>query len=111
MQDMNTLKELGFQTNLHGEHFWRGTHKIFVAKIVDYNGPVVFVELLEVSKRIDNRPHSNRKGRHYQSLIKCCVSEGSVSRALIKYDLPDATADEMAEVEKEAIVNLETVMA
>lgn len=110
MQDINTLKDLGFQTNLHGEHFWRGAHKIFVAKIVDYNGPVVFVDLYEVSKVVDERPHSSRKGRHYQSHIKNCCSEGSVKRALIKFDLPDATADEMAEESREAIINLETVL-
>lgn len=86
MQDYNTLKELGFQTNLHGEHFWRGKHKMFVAQVVDYNGPVTFIDLFEVSDKIDERPNSDRKGRHYQSFIKTCCSNGSVERALVKYD-------------------------
>jgi hypothetical protein len=105
MQDFNTLKSLGFQTNLHGEHFWRGQHRIFVGKVIDYNGPIIFIDLYEVSKLIDERPYSDRKGRHYQSFIKSCCSEGSVARALIKYDLPDQTTDEIEE--ETTIVNLQ----
>jgi hypothetical protein len=104
MQDLNTLISLGFQKNLHGELFWRGTHKVFVAEVVNYNGPVVFVDLSKVSNEIDERPNSERKGRHYQSFIKSCCSDGSVSRALVKHDIPDATADEMEDAEKEAII-------
>lgn len=89
MQDYSTLVSLGFQTNIHGEHFWRGKHKIFVAKVVDYNGPITFVDLFEVSKKVDERPISDRKGRHYQSHIKICASNGSVQRALLKYDTPN----------------------
>lgn len=87
---MNTLKELGFQTNPHGEHFWRGTHKIFVGRVVECNGPIPYVQLFEVCKKIDEQPHSTTKGRHYQMLIKDCCSNGSVERALLKYDIPDA---------------------
>lgn len=89
MQDYNTLKELGFQTNLHGEHFWRGEHKTFVGRVVECNGPIPYVQLFEVSKKIDDRPLSTTKGRHYQVLIKDCCSNGSVQRALIKYDKPE----------------------
>lgn len=86
MQNANTLVELGFQKNIDGVWFWRGTHHVFTAKVVDYNGPIEFVELFKVSKEVDNRPNSDRKGKYYQSFIKDCCSEGSVQRALIKYD-------------------------
>lgn len=85
---LETLKDLGFQKNSFGELFWRGTHKTFVAKLVDYNGPTPFVELFEVSKQIDIRPLSTRRGRHYQSFIKNCCSTGSVQRALVTFDKP-----------------------
>lgn len=85
---MDTLKDLGFQKNLFGELFFRGVYKTFVAKVVDYNGPAAFVELFEVSKKIDNRPNSDRKGRHFQSFIKDCCSTGSVERAISKFDQP-----------------------
>lgn len=88
MQDMNTLKSLGFQTNLHGENFWRGKHKTFVGQVIENNGPIPYVQLFEVIDKIDERPLSHRKGRHYQSLIKDCCSDGSVERALKKYDTP-----------------------
>lgn len=86
MQNLQTLIELGFQKNLHGEYFWRGKNKTFIGKVVDYNGPVEFVELFLVSDEIDQRPNSDMKGRHYRSLIKDCCSNGSVERALKKYD-------------------------
>ena len=86
MQNAQTLKELGFQKNLHGEYFFRGTNCVFVARVVDYNGPSEFVELFKVSKKIDMRPASNRRGRHYQTFIKDCASTGSVERAIKHYD-------------------------
>lgn len=86
MQNGQTLKELGFQINNHGEYFYRGKIATFTAKVVDYNGPVEFVELFKVSDRIDERPNSDAKGRHYKSFIKDCCSAGSVERALEKYD-------------------------
>lgn len=86
MQNLQTLIDLGFQKNLHGEYFWRGQKQTFVAKVVDYNGPTEFVELFKVSTQIDLRPNSDRKGRYYQSFIKDCNSIGSVERALKKYD-------------------------
>lgn len=88
MQNLTTLRSLGFQTNLHGEHFWRGKHKTFVGKVIECNGPIPYVQLFEVSAKVDTRPNSTNKGRHYQSLIKDCCSIGSVERALIKYDIP-----------------------
>jgi hypothetical protein len=87
MQNTQTLIELGFQKNLHGEYFWRGKSGIFVGKPVNYNGPIEYVDLYKVSDIIDMRPHSDRKGRHYQSFIKTCCSDGSVSRSLKKYDI------------------------
>jgi hypothetical protein len=87
MQNTQTLIELGFQKNLHGEYFWRGKNVIFTAKVVDYNGPIEFVQLSKVCDQIDMRPHSTRKGRHYQTFIKYCCSNGSVERALNKYDI------------------------
>lgn len=87
MQNLHTLIDLGFQKNLHGEYFWRGTHKTFTAKVCDYNGPVTSVELSVVSKQVDMRPLSHRKGRHYQTFLKDCVSNGSVERALKHFDV------------------------
>lgn len=86
MQNETTLKNLGFQKNSFGEWFWRGEAKTFAAVVVDYNGPIVHVDLFEVSKEVDLRPHSNRRGRYYQTHIKQCVSDGSVARALVKYN-------------------------
>lgn len=88
MQNEQTLKDLGFQKNLHGEYFWRGKNQTFIGKVVDYNGPVEFVELFLVSKEIDMRPNSDHKGRHYRSLVKDCCSVGSVERAIRKHDNP-----------------------
>lgn len=87
MQNTDTLIELGFQKNLHGEYFWRGNNHVFVAKVVDYNGPVTFVDLYKVDRKIDVRPLSTRRGRHYQSFIKTCCSDGSVQRAIKQYDI------------------------
>lgn len=87
MQNQQTLKELGFQINPHGEYFWRGQKRTFVAAVVDFNGPKTFVELFVVSDKVDMRPRSDRKGRHYKSLVKQCCSEGSVQRALKTFDL------------------------
>lgn len=86
MQDEKTLIELGFRKNFFDEWFFRGKHKIFTAKVVDYNGPIKYVKLFIVSEGIDMRPLSDRRGRHYQSLLKDCVSAGSVARAIEKYD-------------------------
>lgn len=87
MQNTDTLIELGFQKNLHGEYFWRGQKQTFVAKVVNYNGPAEFVELYKVSDKIDFRPMSTRRGRYFQSFIKDCCSIGSVERALKQYDI------------------------
>jgi len=87
MQNTQTLIDLGFQKNLFGEYFFRGQKVTFVAKVVDCNGPVPFIELFKVSSQIDLRPHSDRKGRHYQSFIKDCCSVGSVERAIKLYDI------------------------
>lgn len=86
MQNEQTLKDLGFQKNSFGEWFWRGHHHTFTAKVVDCNGPVIHVDLFKVSKEIDARPLSHSKGRHYQTHLKQCLSEGSIKRALQKYD-------------------------
>jgi hypothetical protein len=85
MQNEQTLEELGFQRNLHGEHFWRGEHVTFAATVIDCNGPV-YVQLYRVSDKIDERPNSDTRGRHLKSLIKDCCSDGSVARALKQYD-------------------------
>lgn len=87
MQNTQTLIELGFQKNLHGEYFWRGEKQIFVGVVVDYNGPYEFVLLFRVCSEIDMRPHSHNKGRHYKTFIKDCCSNGSVERALKQYDI------------------------
>jgi hypothetical protein len=87
MQNTQTLIELGFQKNLHGEYFWRGQKQTFVAKVVDHNGPYEFVSLFRVCSEIDMRPYSHNKGRHYKSFIKDCCSKGSVERALKQYDI------------------------
>lgn len=86
MQNIDTLIELGFQKNLHGEYFWRGKNATFVAKVIEFNGPTPFVELFRVSNEVDHRPLSTRRGRHYQQFVKDCCSHGSVERALKLYD-------------------------
>lgn len=88
MQNLQTLIDLGFQKNLHGEYFWRGKHVTFTAVVCDYNGPTPFVILSKVEDQIDERPHSLNKGRHYKTVIKDCCSIGSVGRAIKKYDVP-----------------------
>jgi hypothetical protein len=86
MQNLQTLIDLGFQKNLHGEYFWRGAKKVFVGSVISCNGPE-YVQLFLVSDKVDERPHSDNKGRHYKSLIKDCCSNGSVERTIKKYDL------------------------
>ncbi|MGN7818813.1 hypothetical protein ACTJJB_01715 [Chitinophaga sp. 22536] len=86
MQDEKTLIELGFRKNYFGEWFFRGKHRIFTAKVIDYNPPVTYVRISIVSEEIDMRPLSNRRGRHFQTSLKDCCSEGSVARAIEEYD-------------------------
>lgn len=86
MQNEKTLIDLGFQKNNFGEYFWRGSKTTFTAQVIDCNGPVEYVQLFKVSDKVDLRPLSDRRGRHLQSLIKDCCSDGSVQRALLKYD-------------------------
>lgn len=90
MQNIDTIKELGFQQNAHGEWFFRGEHQYFVAK-EGYDGK--FVELFRVSLEIDRRPHSTHRGRHYKELIKDCCAKGSLAAAIKKYDTFGGLAD------------------
>jgi hypothetical protein len=85
MQNLQTLIDLGFQKNLHGEYFWRGAKSILVADVIECNGPHPYIQLYLVSDKVDERPHSTTKGRHFKSLIKDCCSAGSVERAIKKY--------------------------
>ncbi len=85
MQDINTIKELGFQLTPAGWLF-RGKHQKFVAK-EEYDKR--FIELFLVAPEIDTRPLSPRKGMHFWTRVKNCCSDGSVKRAIEKYDLPE----------------------
>lgn len=85
MQNEETLKELGFQKNLHNEWFYRGEKATFVADVITCNGPT-YVVLFKVSDKVDMRPLSDRKGRHFKIRLKDCCSSGSVERAIKFYD-------------------------
>ena len=86
MQNEITLRELGFRKPALGEFLYRGMFHKFIAKVVDYNGPTTYVELFIVMREIDNRPLSDRKGHHYRKFLKACCSQGSVYRAIEKFD-------------------------
>ena len=82
------LIRLGFMGNGEGMYSLRGRHQTFIAKVIDCNGPV-YTSLSYQSKEIDERPKSDRKGLPYINLIKDCCSDGSLERAIVKYDVED----------------------
>ncbi len=84
MQTIDTIKELGFQKTPSG-WLYRGRNQKFVAK-EGCDG--MFIELFIVSPEIDKRPFSPNKGKHFLNFVKDCCSDGSVKRAIEKYDIP-----------------------
>jgi len=89
MQDEKTLELLGFQKDKYGDMVFVGQHRTLVTHVLRCNGPV-YVELFLVSDKIDERELSPTKGRPLLSRIKDCCSNGSVERAIKKYDLSTA---------------------
>lgn len=87
MQNIETLRNLGFQQNSRGMWFWRGKNQKFVGKL-GYNSK--FISLYLVSPDIDKRPVSANKGYHFLSYIKDCVSNGSVEQVLKTYDIEES---------------------
>ena len=88
MQNEQTLIDIGFKKIRSGEYLYRGKHQKFTAQVTTCNGPV-YVELFLVCPESDNRQNSNRKGCHFRHKIKDCCSQGSVERAIKKYDLQE----------------------
>lgn len=88
MNDESVLKKLGFTINDEGRWQLNGKHQTFIADVITYNGPV-YVTLKKLHPDIDERELSCRKGLNYISTIKDCVSEGSIERAIEKYDIPE----------------------
>lgn len=86
--DEKELLRLGFAKNADGMYILNGKHQTFIAKVIDCNGPV-YVSLSYQSKEIDERPKSDRKGLPYINLIKDCISNGSLERSIMKYDVED----------------------
>ena len=90
MQNADTLIELGFrptpnQKKFMGEYFYRGRNVTFTAKVRN-DGPA-YVDLYIVGE-IDNRPLSDNRGYRLRRPVKQCISDGSVSRAIKKFDVP-----------------------
>lgn len=86
--DEKELLRLGFAENADGMYMLNAKYQTFIAKVIDCNGPV-YVSLSYQSKEIDKRPKSDRKGSPYINLIKDCISDGSLERAIMKYDVED----------------------
>ncbi len=86
MQNEKTLIDLGFQKN--GETWiFKGKHQVFLAKVIDVHP--VYVTLYMQSDKIDLRKLSNNYGKPYINPVKDCCSNGSVERALNRYDIPN----------------------
>lgn len=88
INDEKELLRLGFTKNAEDMYSLNGKHQTFIAKVIYYNGPV-YISLFYQSKEIDNRPRFDRKGLPYINLIKDCCSDGSLERAIVKYDVED----------------------
>lgn len=88
MQNLATLKDLGFlPTAKQGEYIWRGKFQRFIA--IPKKDHSDYVTVLLVSKEVDKRPLSPRKGHYYRGWLSDCSRNGSVKRILSKYDVPD----------------------
>lgn len=90
MQNADTLIELGFrptpnQKLFNGEYFYRGKNRIFTAKVSNDSPP--YVELYTTGD-IDSRPLSAIRGYRLRRPVKQCISNGSVSKAIKKFDVP-----------------------
>lgn len=88
INDEKELLRLGFAKNAGDMYSLNGKHQTFIAKVVDCNGPV-YVSLSYQSKEIDERPKSDRKGLPYINFITDCCSDGSLERAISRYDVED----------------------
>lgn len=88
MQNEKTLIKLGFHKNNEGYWELSGNHQTFLASVVDFDGPI-HVQLSKLHPNIDKRESSPRKGLHFISQIKQCCSDGSIERAILKYDVPE----------------------
>lgn len=87
MQNTKTLIGLGFTESANGSWEKKGQHQTFIATVEENNLPV-YVQLYIKSQTIDNRPFSHNKGKHFLNTVKDCCTNGSIERAIIKYDLP-----------------------
>jgi hypothetical protein len=85
MQNEQTLIELGFKETPRG-FLYTGKNISFMALVQKSNGPV-YVELFYISDKIDKRPLSNTLGQHLLGRIKDCCSNGSVEKAINKFDI------------------------
>lgn len=86
MQSEKTLMDLKFYQTEEGGWYKKGIHQLFKAD-VEKNNSQIYIRLLLVRDEIDFRKHSTNYGKHYLSPIKDCCSDGSVEKALIKYDI------------------------
>lgn len=86
MQNLDTLLKLGFQKYESEESMFylKGKHQTFIA--LPILAPPPYVRLYALSKNIDQRPLSRRKGLPFINPIKDCCSNGSVERAIQYYD-------------------------
>lgn len=85
MQNEQTLIDLGFTINADGNWELKGNNRTFIAHVTTCNRPV-YIELFYQSKKIDNRPLSKNFGKPLIGRIKDCCSDGSVERAIHKFD-------------------------
>lgn len=89
MQNTETLLALGFKMIPSGEYLFRGKHQKFVATVSEEHTNMAYVNLYKIHPDIDKRPNSDKKGCHFRSRIKDCVSTDSVKRAIEKFDKPE----------------------
>ena len=90
VQNLDTLLALGFTkitSSNCDEYLFRGRHQKFIARVISWNPPE-YVSLFHVGPICD-KPLSPMFGKHYRMVVKDCMSEGSVAKALQQYDLPE----------------------
>lgn len=86
MQNSQTLISLGFTFDTdESRYILKGKKQTFIADAYDRDR-LPYVRLYMYSQEIDERPFSPRKGKHFISPIKDCISSGSVERAIKAFD-------------------------